>query len=425
MDSIKKEDFNTDITIRSERVMNILNDTVKKIETALTLSEFALNLDRYKHLLSEDELNILLYYIQNGSKDKERSENGIYLHGNDNCSTKVLQPPPRISIEDFELNYSQSSSYDIAEPMLQKAIELLCKKKELSECINIKAKSSESRHLQSTFLEQICALRDNFEKILLEDLSYDEEEERTQHYKEIWKKNEDILSEIEVLRPSLANITSRVDNELKAKDDELRELYSKIEKVKSECQEEIKTICMESEMKIVSERVLVESKKQILLSDIRTQEEKLQDTLNDDLKKEKDLRAKRYKIETQLESLIGKYDADMGTRQEEFEHIKAEFDEEERQLSVLEENFSKQSVEYNALMEEKAEEERMELERKIEDLRSRVAARIIQTRWRDLKRRRLERAKMRKGKKGKGKKKSGKNSPSPKRPESATTGKKQ
>lgn len=56
-------------------------------------------------------------------------------------------------------------------------------------------------------------------------------------------------------------------------------------------------------------------------------------------------------------------------------------------------------------MAEKAHEEQLELERHVEELRRRVAARIIQKYWRALKQRRLERARSKKKKKGKKKRK--------------------
>lgn len=52
--------------------------------------------------------------------------------------------------------------------------------------------------------------------------------------------------------------------------------------------------------------------------------QRYQALLDENLKSEKKLRAKKYKIETQLASWVAKYDQDIGDRQAEFEQLQKE-----------------------------------------------------------------------------------------------------
>lgn len=48
---------------------------------------------------------------------------------------------------------------------------------------------------------------------------------------------------------------------------------------------------------------------------------------------------RKWKIETEVENWIQKYDADMGEKQDEYEEIDAVYTEEKKQLNELEERF--------------------------------------------------------------------------------------
>ncbi|KAK3728548.1 hypothetical protein QZH41_011628 [Actinostola sp. cb2023] len=120
------------------------------------------------------------------------------------------------------------------------------------------------------------------------------------------------------------------------------------------------------------------------------------------------LRKRKYKIETEVENWIQKFDSDMGERQDEFDALDVVYTEEKKQLQELEERFKTLEKEYTTIVEErriakeKAEAAERELNMKIR------AARLIQAMWRAHKARKLLQKKKKKGKKGKKGKKSGK-----------------
>ncbi|XP_063059078.1 dynein regulatory complex protein 10 [Engraulis encrasicolus] len=122
------------------------------------------------------------------------------------------------------------------------------------------------------------------------------------------------------------------------------------------------------------------------------------------------MRKKKYKVETEIENWIQKYDADMGEKQVELEELERVFEEEKEELRELEEHYSVLEEEYLQVMEE----QRLALERQEEEERAQEvmgrAAIVIQAHWRGYCVRKAMKAKAKakggkKGKGGKGKKK--------------------
>ncbi|CAL8248233.1 unnamed protein product [Merluccius merluccius] len=120
------------------------------------------------------------------------------------------------------------------------------------------------------------------------------------------------------------------------------------------------------------------------------------------------LRKKRYKVETEIENWLQKYDADMGEKQAELEEVGAAFEEEKQELRELEESYSVLAVEYDQIMEERRLEEEMRREELRELGLKTGGALVIQAWWRGHCVRKALKAKSKskskKPKKGKGKK---------------------
>lgn len=72
------------------------------------------------------------------------------------------------------------------------------------------------------------------------------------------------------------------------------------------------------------------------LSQFRTQ---LSNMVNEHRDSEANLRRRKWKLETEVENWIHKYDSDMGERQMDFEEVDSVYTEERKQLVELEERF--------------------------------------------------------------------------------------
>ncbi|KAB0794196.1 hypothetical protein PPYR_13816 [Photinus pyralis] len=112
-----------------------------------------------------------------------------------------------------------------------------------------------------------------------------------------------------------------------------------------------------------------------LSSDAKTVTNQYEAVLSQHLNVEKKLRAKRLKVETQLANWLSKYDADMGERQAEFEHLDDIYNRQKESMDLLRVMVAEQQAEYEALWTERLEEG-------LANLRVNRAARIIQRCWR-------------------------------------------
>eukprot|EP01147_Barroeca_monosierra_P010755 gene10755-2842_t len=117
------------------------------------------------------------------------------------------------------------------------------------------------------------------------------------------------------------------------------------------------------------------------------------------------LRKRKLKLQAQIEGWIVKYDQDMGEKQRELDNINQQYAVEKKQLTELEENFTKLEIEYNQIMEERRQER--EQKQFAEEGMQRLirAAIVIQTCWRSYRSRKAARKAAAKKKKKSGKKK--------------------
>ncbi|CAH8486204.1 unnamed protein product [Schistosoma turkestanicum] len=166
------------------------------------------------------------------------------------------------------------------------------------------------------------------------------------------------------------------------------------------------------------EKYLNERKKQInteeekKITEITEQNVENENNLNEEMKnqqilleniikinrsEEETIRATIYKMESDIESEISKYDQEMTLLQDEYDALQAEYTEEKRAYDELNERFEIINEEYEKIMEERRlqEEERQREEERIREMH--VAVTTIQSFWRSYKTRKLARG----GKKGK------------------------
>ncbi|XP_065659932.1 dynein regulatory complex protein 10 isoform X2 [Hydra vulgaris] len=138
-----------------------------------------------------------------------------------------------------------------------------------------------------------------------------------------------------------------------------------------------------------------------LQEDIAQIKQQLQSNLKAHRESELFLRKRKYKIETEVENWIQKYDSDMTERQEEYDKLSNEYAEEKKQLQDLEERFSIVKLQYDSIMHKRhlIEEHRIETEIKLRTMVK--AAILIQAFWKGYRCRKLLKAKNKKTKKKK------------------------
>lgn len=149
---------------------------------------------------------------------------------------------------------------------------------------------------------------------------------------------------------------------------------------------------------MVEETIASEARQTDLSVEAKSITHRYEQSLEQHLADEKALRAKRARVETQLANWLAKFDQDIGERNQEFEQVQAEYDEEKAAMDALQEQFDEQEEEYAILMAEKREEEKQRFEMMALEFLYNRSARRIQRAWRVYKERKELRKKRRKGK---------------------------
>ncbi|XP_072156747.1 uncharacterized protein [Bemisia tabaci] len=115
-----------------------------------------------------------------------------------------------------------------------------------------------------------------------------------------------------------------------------------------------------------------------MLKTLAATEEKLKGLQEFNKEREEALHAIRKNSETELKSLIDKYDEDMNRKQCELENLMAQFEKEKLMYIELKKNFESQNETYVKLMAEKRDYEQMLWDQRLLEVRQKFAARKIQ-----------------------------------------------
>lgn len=244
-----------------------------------------------------------------------------------------------------------------------------------------------------------------FEKLLT---TPSEEQERKQYLKQIVAREMKSSETGRKLQEELKKSIEDKENEISKRNDIIRRLKNDIYVVEKNAEEQNRRVITEAAKQDAAEMKNSDSKKAKLQQEKIEFKKKLEGDTVAHRESELALRKRKYRIETEVENWIQKYDTDMGERQDEYDALDVIYTEEKKQLSELEERFKTLEKEYLEIVEarriakEKAEAAERELNLKIR------AARLIQALWRAHKARKALKNKKKKGKGKKGKKSGGK-----------------
>ncbi|XP_047991121.1 dynein regulatory complex protein 10-like [Leguminivora glycinivorella] len=116
--------------------------------------------------------------------------------------------------------------------------------------------------------------------------------------------------------------------------------------------------------------------------------------LHHSLLAEKQLRDRRRKCETQLQSWLQKYDVEMSAKQEELDDLTKMYEDEVEQIENLKIKLDNQNKEFEPLMAEREAEYHQEMTNKLNAFIIEHAARVIQVAWRTTLSNRAEKKKL-------------------------------
>ncbi|KAH3882895.1 dynein regulatory complex protein 10-like [Dreissena polymorpha] len=225
----------------------------------------------------------------------------------------------------------------------------------------------------------------------------EEEKERMNYLQEISTRERNNASIIEKLEAELKAAQDDKDEEIRKKNDVIRGLQADLRQIQKFSEDHIRRVNSEADKQKAADKKNSEGRKQRLQQELAQLQTEKQNLVTEHRENEQDLRKKKFKIETEVENWIQRYDQDMGERQDEYEEIDEVYTQEKTQLHELEERFKTLESEYQTIMEERrlARERREAAERELALMVK--ASTTIQAFWRSFKVRKALKARKKKG----------------------------
>ncbi|XP_060468364.2 dynein regulatory complex protein 10 isoform X2 [Panthera onca] len=395
-------------TIETKRVMSVLDETIHKVELVTLLSHLASKDEALEGILGgdvrravrehEDLCRSLLdsvAYLQDKERrlqEEEESEDEGWLR--DRLLSVQLQKSNLLPL----MEHVRESTKDVLRLLLDNP-----QAAKLSETHAL-GRSAEAQR----FIDCLMELRGFlFEKLLTSPM---EAREKTQFIQDVSRQNRRNQDIIDALENELAASMKNRDAEVEKENFVIQELKNHLHQVlrlsennllrtKQEAEKQQKADFRASRArvaKIQQEILLLRSQHHNLVVENREAEQALR---------------KKYKVETEIENWIQKYDMEMGEKQDEYEELDIIHKEEKVQLEELRQRYKVLVEEFAQIRAEREVNAKKKMEAEQEMLRMVRAATLIQAVWkgylvRSVLRSRKKRSKSkRRGKKGRGKEK--------------------
>lgn len=442
-------------TVEAQRVMSVFEDTIQKIEISSMIPYILENLDRFRisfgaelcSLLDNHSVIISSYneikeqldrqmqrnrirsassVRSDASQDQQNETNetqpteddgdqGSNYDGQSPPQSPVDKPPSRGSSASSRRSNPSVSSFDSQTERTMRNLSLVAQQLS-SSCKNIlrqfqingTAFNSVKTHFNARPKEstQLLSYMNDLRDILLNKLltTPEEEKERMAYIQEVSERERNNATIIAKMEEELDAAVADKEEEMKKKNDVIKKLQTELQQIINFSKENIGRIKNEQDKQESADKKNHEGKVQRLQNEIVQLKTQLQNLVLEHREKEQDLRRMKFKVESQVEGLIQKYDGEMNERQEEYEEIEAAYNAQKKQLDEVEERFKTMSAEYDQIQEERrlAREKREAAEREMALMVK--AATTIQAFWRSFKVRKALKARKKKGGGKKGKK---------------------
>ncbi|XP_067861825.1 dynein regulatory complex protein 10 [Heptranchias perlo] len=383
-------------SIEAERIISVIEKTIEKLERVTLLPHIANNLKRFSvafgleltcAMREHSRLEQHLYFAISGLHKEESSGEEKHL-------------------ERHEVKTKAEKKHDVK--ILQQALGSSVKnilrlfQGNPSACQIIQAECQARRRICVDLIMGLMELRDLvFERLLI---TPTEEKEKLDYVQNIIMRDKQNTEVIAMLEAELATAIQDKENEMLKKNEIIRKLKNNLLQLELFSEDYIRQIKQDSEKQQLADQKISEGRVAKFQEEISLLRIQLSNTITEHRTSELALRKRKYKIETEIENWIQKYDADLQEKQDEYEHLVKIHTEEAVLLSELEEKIGMLESEYIQIVDErKIKEKEREDKRRQVYLMARAAV-TIQAFWKGYKVRQLVKG-MKKKKKGKRKKK--------------------
>ncbi|KAG5677299.1 hypothetical protein PVAND_007068 [Polypedilum vanderplanki] len=363
-DEKEDEDFQSDKALRNfefqiqvNRILQIFDELVKKIEVILCLPEFIKDHELMKKFFSEEDINQLTLYCKNrnfeiNTNDPKEEEK----------VNRLIQTLLSSELHLYSENYKDNIS-------LQKII-FLSSIKELRNIINSRLQLTAPKELK-----------------------------REQILHQIWKRYEKTKEKIATLREKWFYRKENFEEKMKNKYETIERYTKEIEILKKQNEIEINDQIEQSNVNIINFCKEKDNAIEKKYNEAEEARDAYKDLLSEDLNREKMLREQKDKAIQALQAILHKYDVEVGEeRTRELEELRSALELQRKEFGIWKDTvFDPQIRLHEKLMFERAETERLEMEKQMLIFMMNRSAKILQKYWRAL----VSKKKKKKGRRGK------------------------
>ncbi|KAJ3108270.1 hypothetical protein HDU97_001804 [Phlyctochytrium planicorne] len=206
----------------------------------------------------------------------------------------------------------------------------------------------------------------------------EEEKARQDQLSIIIAKEQKTSNEVRALKEEVEKAKKERTFEVNKRNEIIRRLKEELRDIKQQAEETTRRMESRSKQKEDQEVQTAKEKETSIKLEISNLQARLVDLTTKNREEEAQLRKRKFKIESEVENWIHKYDQEMEEKQSELEDLTAIYMEEKSQLDELQSRYNELQREYERIMEERrlaqeAKKEQEKLHRRMTD-----AATLIQ-----------------------------------------------
>ncbi|XP_048412641.1 dynein regulatory complex protein 10 isoform X1 [Stegostoma tigrinum] len=382
-------------SIEAERIISVIEKTIDKIEIVTLIPYIINNLDRFsvglgleltcalrEHDRLEKHLDFAFSRLFNVNIPAEASENSIH---------KIKMEEKKQDIQILQQAFGTS---------VKNILRLF--KGNPSACQIIQSECHARSRTCVDLILVLMELRDFvFERLLIPP---NEAKEKFEYVQKIIKRDKQNTEITATLEAELTQAIQNKENEMLKKNEIIRKLKNNLLQLDLFSQDYIRQIKQDAEKQQLNDQKDSEGKIAKYHEEIAQLRTQLNNLITEHRASEVALRKRKYKIETEIENWIQKYDADLQEKQDEYENLFKKYNDETVLLFELEQKIGTLEPEYTQIVEERKIKEEKKKAKEHQTFLMGKAAITIQSFWKGYKVRQLMKA-LKKKKKGKGKKK--------------------
>ncbi|XP_009424587.5 dynein regulatory complex protein 10 isoform X1 [Pan troglodytes] len=383
-------------TIEAKRIMSILDEAIYKVELVTLLSYVASNREDMEGMLGEDVMRavrehqdlcqVLLENVR-CLKEKERQ-----LQEQKEAEEEGWLRDRLLSIELQKSSLSPLTQQ--IKDSTKNVLRLLLSNPQAARLLQMQTqgRSTEAQN----FIDSLIELRGFlFEKLLTSPM---EARDKAQFLQDISRQNSNNQQIIDTLEKELAERMKNRNAEVEKENFVIQELKNHLHQVLKFSENSLVRTKQEAEKQQKADFRASQARVAKIQQEILQLQSQFYNLVMENREAEQALRKKKYKVETEIENWIQKYDTEMGEKQEELEDLDAVHREEKISLEELRRRHKVLVGEFAQIREEREINSKKRMEAEQEMVRMVRAATLIQALWKGYLVRSLLRSKKKRGK---------------------------